>query len=108
MKSILKTFGIVIFTLFLVNCATKLAGTTVADKESVPTKEYVLANFSEDELNTAQTLYENNCAKCHNLKEPSSRTPEEWNNILKKMIPKAKLSYEDGRLVRAYLVANSK
>ena len=108
MKSIFKTFGIVIFTLFLVNCATKVVGTTVADKEPVPTKEYVLANFTEDQLAQAQTLYENNCAKCHNLKEPNSRTPEEWNNILKVMIPKAKLSYEDGRLVRAYLVANSK
>ena len=108
MKSILKTFGIVVFTLFLVNCATKAVGTTVADKEPVPTKEYVLANFSQDELNTAKSIYENNCAKCHKLKEPSSRTPEEWNNILKKMIPKAKLSYEEGSQVRAYLVANSK
>jgi len=108
MKSILKTSGIVIFTLFLVNCATKAVGTTVADKEPVPTKEYVLANFSEGQLNTAKSLYENNCAKCHKLKDPDSRNPEEWNKILKRMIPKAKLSYEDSRLVRAYLVANSK
>ncbi len=108
MKSILKTFGVVIFTLFLVNCATKVIGTTVADKEPVPTKEYVLANFSKEQLDTAKSIYENNCAKCHNLKDPASRNPEEWNNILKSMIPKAKLAYEDGRLVRAYLVANSK
>jgi len=108
MKSIFKTFAAVVFTLFLVNCATKVAGTSVADKEPVPTKEYVMANFSEEQLNTAKSLYENNCAKCHKLKDPASRTPEEWNNILKSMIPKAKLAYEDGRLVRAYLIANSK
>lgn len=108
MKSILKIFGIVVFTLFLVNCATNAVGTTVADKEPVPTKEYVKANFSDEQLVQGRTLYENNCAKCHKLKDPASRNPEEWNNVLKKMIPKAKLTYEDGRLVRAYLVANSK
>jgi len=107
MKSILKIFGVIVFTLFLMNCATKAVGTTVADKEPVPTKEYVLANFSDEQLNTAKSLYENNCAKCHKLKDPDSRNPEEWNKVLKRMIPKAKLSYEDGRMVRAYLVANS-
>lgn len=108
MKSIFKTLGIVVFTLFLVNCATKAMGTTVADKEPVPTKEFVKANFSEEQLNTGKMLFENNCAKCHKLKDPASRNPEEWNNVLKRMIPKADLAYEDGRLVRAYLVVHSK
>lgn len=107
MKSIFKTFGIVLVTLFLVNCATKAIGMTVADKEPVPTKEYVMANFSEEQLNTAKLLYENNCAECHKLKEPESRNPEKWNNVLKRMLPKTKLTYEEGRLVRAYLIAYS-
>lgn len=108
MKSIIKIIGTLFFALFLMNCATKAVGDTVAHKEPVPTKEFVMANFTEDQLDNGKTLYENNCAKCHDLKNPASRDPEQWNNILKVMIPKAKLAYEDGRLVRAYLVANSK
>jgi cytochrome c5 len=106
MQSIFKTFGFVILTLFTLACASKIV--TVADKEPAPTKEYVKANFSDEQLAQGQTLYENNCAKCHDLKDPGSRNPEEWNNVLKRMIPKAQLAYEDGRLVRAYLVAHSK
>jgi len=106
MKSIFKTFGFVVAALFVFSCAAKMV--TVADKEPVPTKEYVKTNFSDEQLAQGQVLYENNCAKCHKLFEPDSRDAEKWNDVLKRMIPRAKLAYEDGRLVRAYLVLHSK
>jgi len=106
MKTILQTFGFVLASLFAVTCATQ-AAKTVAHMEAAPTKEFVKANFSEDQLAQGQTLFENNCAKCHDLKDPNSRDPEKWNNVLKRMLPKTPLNYEEGRLVRAYLVANS-
>lgn len=106
MKTILQTFGFVIASLFVVTCAAH-AAKTVAHMEPAPSKEFVKANFTEDQLASGKTLFENNCAKCHELKEPGSRNPEKWNSVLKRMLPKTQLSYEDGRLVQAYLVANS-
>lgn len=107
MKKILTLSCILAAVLIMANCTPKVAG-TVADKEPAPTKSQVMASFTKDQLEQGHTLYTNNCGKCHGLKDPDSRTPVEWNNILKKMIPKAKLNYDDGKLVRAYLVANSK
>jgi cytochrome c2 len=107
MKSILKTFGFAMFLLFLVACAT-LAVKTVANTEPAPTKDFVLANFSEDQLGQGKTLFEANCVKCHNLKDPESKNPEQWNKTLIRMLPRTNLAYEEGRLVQAYLVANSK
>lgn len=107
MKSILKSFAFVVFILSIVACATK-AATSVASLETAPTKEFAIANFSEDQLNQGKTLFENNCAQCHKLFDPESRDAEKWNNVLKRMIPKTDLAYEEGRLVQGYLVANSK
>lgn|SRR5690554_1781178 len=106
MKSLLKTFGLSLIVLFVVSCAARVVN-TVAHLEPVPTKEFVKANFSSEQLLQGETLYLENCAKCHKLFEAESRTPEKWNNVLKRMLPKTPLNYEEGSLVRAYLVANS-
>ncbi len=107
MKKVLSVLAIGGAMLIMANCTPKVAS-TVADKEPVPTKAQILASFSEDQLAQGKALYIDHCAKCHKLHAGDSRTPVQWNSILKKMIPKAKLNYEDGKLVRAYLVANSK
>lgn len=107
MKKIFSISAILLAVMILINCTPKVAG-TVTDKEPVPTKAQVLASFNEDQLAQGKTIFTNNCGKCHGLKDPASHTPPEWNKILAKMIPKAKLNYDDGKLVRAYVIANSK
>ncbi|WP_118972827.1 c-type cytochrome [Taibaiella koreensis] len=92
--------------LFLAYCTPK-AGKTVA-ATPVETKEQIVARYPPDQLEKGHTLFTGNCAKCHKLKDPGSRTPAEWDKVLQRMIPKAKLSPDDGALVRAYLIANSK
>ncbi|MFD2594008.1 c-type cytochrome [Sphingobacterium griseoflavum] len=74
----------------------------------VENKEQILAKYNQAEIAEGQVLFTSNCAKCHKLKEPESRTPEQWNKTLKRMIPKAKLNDRDGQLVRAYLIVNAK
>ncbi len=107
MKKILTICAIAASALILANCTPKVAA-SVADKEPVPTKAQVQASFSEAQLAQGKLIYESSCARCHKLKPLDLHDPVGWNKTLKKMIPKAKLSYEDGKLVRAYLVANSK
>jgi len=92
--------------LFMAYC-TPRTSKAVAET-SVETKEQIVAKYQPDQLEKGHTLFTGNCAKCHKLKDPGSRTPAEWDKVLKRMIPKAKLSAEDGALVRAYLIANSK
>lgn len=92
--------------LLMANCTPK-ASKAIAEMP-VESKDQILAKYSETQLESGKTIFMSNCDKCHKLKEPESRTPEEWNKVLKRMIPKAKLSDEDGKLVRAYLIAHSK
>lgn len=106
MKSILQSFTAVIFILFLAGCAAKVVN-TVAHMEPVPSKAEVMNSFTEEQLAQGKTLFENNCAECHKLKDPQSRNPEEWNKVLKRMFPRTHMTYDESKLVRAYLVANS-
>lgn len=92
--------------LFMINCTPK-ASKTITELP-VESKEQIVAKYNPDQLEQGKILFTGNCAKCHKLKEPGSRTPAEWNKVLKRMIPKAKLNDSDGQLVRAYLIANSK
>ncbi|WP_164111330.1 MULTISPECIES: hypothetical protein [Sphingobacterium] len=74
----------------------------------VESKEQILTQYNQDQITQGQTLFANSCGNCHKLKQPETRTAEQWNKIVKRMIPKAKLSDEEGKLVRAYVIANSK
>lgn len=74
----------------------------------VESKEQILAQYSQEQLTQGNTIFTNSCGNCHKLKLPETRTAEKWNSIIKRMIPKAKLSDEEGKLVRAYVIANSK
>lgn len=107
MLKIIKPFGFVVIILFVIGCATQ-AASTIAHTDPVPTKAEAMASFSVEELAQGETLFANNCDKCHKLFEPESRDAEKWNNVLKRMLPKTQLTQDESKLVRAYLIANSK
>ncbi len=106
MRKLFITSFLASAVLFMVNCTPK-ASKAIAEMP-VESKEQIVAKYNPSQLEQGKTIFTGNCAKCHKLKEPGSRTPEQWNKVLKRMIPKAKLSDDDGMLVRAYLIANSK
>lgn len=107
MSEIIKSFGFVLVVLFIVGCGTKVAN-TIAHTEPVPSKSEVLDSFSAEQLAQGQSNFEESCTRCHKLFKPESRDAEKWNNVLKRMLPKTELTQEESRLVRAYLIANSK
>lgn len=74
----------------------------------VENKTQILSQYTNDQIAKGETLMQANCGNCHKIKAAETRTAEQWNGILKRMIPKAKLSDDDGLLVRAYLIAHSK
>ncbi|MBL1410594.1 c-type cytochrome [Sphingobacterium faecale] len=74
----------------------------------VENKEQILAQYNQQQIAEGNAIFKNSCGSCHKLKQPETQTAEKWNSIIKRMIPKAKLSDEEGKLVRAYVIANSK
>ncbi|WDF70325.1 c-type cytochrome [Sphingobacterium oryzagri] len=103
----LKTLAVMAMGIgLLVGCFPKAS--EVIRSLPVENKKQILAKYSPEQIETGETLFANNCAKCHKLKAAEGHTPEQWNSILKRMIPKAKLNDEDGQLVRAYIIVNAK
>ncbi|MEP7093156.1 MAG: cytochrome c [Flavobacterium sp.] len=80
-------FTLAAITLFMFSCGTQ-KNTPVNAAQSAETANTVALT---PELAEGQTLYSNNCAKCHKLFEPKKFTQEEWHPILVKMQKKAKL-----------------
>mgnify|MGYP001240530511 CR=1 len=58
------------------------------------------------ELAEGKNLYENNCAKCHDLYKPKDFNAEQWKPILLSMQKKAKISDEQREKIYSYLTAN--
>ncbi len=54
-------------------------------------------------LAEGKSMYEANCAKCHDLYNPKSFSAEEWTPIVMRMQKKAKISDEQREKIYAYL-----
>ena len=106
MKKLLSIVLLSSFILLMTQCASKTSKAITAGP--VPTSEQIKKEYTAVQLEQGKTIWQNSCNKCHKLFDPGSRTPDKWNNVLKRMIPRAKLNMEDGKLVRAYLIANAK
>lgn len=106
MKKLLSIATLGIFALTMSYCTPK-AAKEIAD-EPIPTPDQMKAQYSVAQLYEGKMIWQDNCQRCHKLFEPDTRTPEKWNKVLARMIPKAKLSPEQGKLVKAYLIANAK
>jgi len=55
-----------------------------------------------------KNIFINRCGRCHSLKNTEKYTSQEWENILKAMIPKAKLNDEEAKQLTTYIMEHSK
>ncbi len=63
-------------------------------------------------LTEEKSLYESKCVMCHNLKNPSGKSAEQWNKIVPRMAAKAankgkSITTEEQAKILKYLVAMS-
>ena len=128
--------GILVLTVFMagiIACSKKITTTTstttdvtpapvvtaptVPDKpkseEVVPAKEETKpviagANDTDPNLIAGRIIYTGKCAKCHAAKPVEEFTATRWDGILRSMIPKARLGFDESAQVTAYVKAHSK
>lgn len=79
-----------------------------SEKAAVPTEPYIAETFADSDFPEGRKLMEVNCIECHVLFEPKDFVAKEWEEILKSMIPKAKLTGRDAALVKHYIISNAK
>lgn len=101
------TITILILAIFVFACHRK----TVASSDNIviSNKTNTTAKTVKTESTSAgETIYANRCGRCHYLKTARDYTSQQWENILKSMIPKTKLNGDEAKQVTAYVMANSK
>ena len=106
MKKLLVIFSLSLGSVLMAQCTPKAAKAVAETPSATPGEASV--TYSADQLNAGKMIFTGNCAKCHGIKEPETRTAAQWDKILNRMIPKAKLNEADGKLVRAYVMAHAK
>jgi cytochrome c5 len=90
--------------LLLVSCGTKKASAAPATPASAVT-EAPKAKELTPELAAGKNLYENSCAKCHKLYEPTKFSQEEWKPILTRMQKKAHLDDTQMASISSYITS---
>lgn len=109
MKKLITLFAFAGLTVFMANCSSSKSASTASNEMTPEAKvAAVKKNFTAHQMEEGKTLFENNCNKCHGLKDPAKRTVEKLEKVLPSMIRKAKLTEEQGTLVRAYLLSQAK
>ena len=67
------------------------------------------ANLTKEEmLKKGEDLFNLKCGRCHGLPSPSEFTIADWQPIMARMAPKAKLNADETNWVLAYVNANAK
>lgn len=59
-------------------------------------------------LALGKTVYENSCAKCHDLPNPTDHSAQDWVGLMNSMAPKARLNDLQHEMVYDYIVSVKK
>ncbi len=91
-----KTFIIALIVILAGCSSTKRITPSQTDSDKIASKspEYTL-----NELDQGKSLFEQHCALCHKLKNPTSYTEAEWNKIVPQMC--AKVNKKEGNVLDA-------
>ena len=77
-----------------------------SSKSSIPTAEVPKEKVLSPELAEGKSLYENSCARCHQLYNSKDFSAEQWKPIVQRMQKKARLDDAQGLKIYNYLTMN--
>lgn len=104
-----KTISCVCCIIFLIAACNKKSVPVITSRDTPPpvistTKTEVSVKA---DIDLGKQIFISRCGKCHDLPLPEQFTEKRWVGILSYMIPKARLTDEQGIHVTAYLKANA-
>lgn len=94
----------------LVSCKAKnLVDSKPTKAETVATspKTTGTKRLSAEMLAEGKNIFDNSCAKCHDLPNPAKYTDQKWVGIMNAMAPKAKLTAAQSELVYDYVTSKN-
>ena len=92
-----KILALSVFAVLLYSCSSK---------STIPTVEVPKEKVLSPELAEGKSLYENSCARCHQLYNPKDFSAEQWKPIVLRMQKKARLDDAQGLKIYNYLTMN--
>ncbi|RYD98638.1 MAG: hypothetical protein EOP54_07030 [Sphingobacteriales bacterium] len=88
-------------------CSPRKAATPAVEPPML-TKEIALQQYSSAQIAEGEALNNAKCGTCHKLYAAGQFAAPRWHQVLNRMLPKAKTTAEEGKLIRAYIIANSR
>jgi cytochrome c5 len=101
------TLVMIAIVVFACHRKTVAASDDIVISNRAKTETIKTASNSET-VSAGQNVYSSRCGRCHYLKTPQDYTQQQWDNILKSMIPKANLNKEEAKQVTAYVMEHAK
>jgi cytochrome c5 len=105
----LRTVALAIIGIVMYSCSPKIAPPPPPAPPPPAPAEQIAAVAPipaiSDELAEGKSLYENNCAKCHQLYNPKDFNEDQWFQITLKMQPMAEISDEVRQKIYKYVTA---
>ena len=95
----------IIVAIVTVSCQSKSPATASISGKIVGTSPSFTGKkkLTEGMISEGKTIYENSCAKCHELPNPKDYNDEQWVGIVNAMSPKAGLNAKQSELVYDYI-----
>ena len=91
----IRILSLALITLMLNSCSPSKATVVKSELDILIAKQ-----------NAGKEIYENNCAKCHQLYDPKSYSIQDWQPILKRMLIEARLQDAEMDKILTYLSKN--
>jgi hypothetical protein len=98
---------IILIMLIVIIACNKKAMPVITSRTTEPPPPAKSIIDVKPDIETGKTIFINRCGKCHGLPKPDDYTAKRWEGILSYMIPRARLTDEQGVHVRAYVLADS-
>lgn len=88
-------------------CSPRKAATPAVEP-AMMTKEVALQQYTSAQIAEGEALTNAKCGTCHKVYAAGQFAAPRWHQVLNRMLPKAKTTEEEGKLIRAYIIANSR
>jgi len=106
MNRILTLLTIMSLSVLMAQCTAKKTASDAKTPEQIVAD--VKKNFTEAQMEEGKVVFNDNCGKCHAIKQPEELNIRKWEKVLPRMSDKAKLDDEQAGKVRAYVLAHAK